>query len=97
MYSRESTGVRGLEKTDPVFYKDNFRKVWRVVEVLRQIAVKYGKTPAQVALNWLITYSPLIVPILVLRSLSMLSIMLVQGVGGSIIVIGGCWMRWVRR
>ena len=24
---------------------------------------KYGKTPAQVALNWLIMYSPLIVPI----------------------------------
>ena len=48
---------------DPIFHPDNFNKVWRLVEELKRIAEKYGKTPAQVALNWLIMYSPLIVPI----------------------------------
>jgi len=37
--------------------------IWRVVMELKRIGARYGKTPAQVALNWLIMYSPLIVPI----------------------------------
>ncbi len=48
---------------DPVFHPENFKKVQRVVEVLKQLSEKYGKKPVQIALNWLIMYSPSIVPI----------------------------------
>jgi len=48
---------------EAVFHPKNFREVYRVVEVLKSVAAKYGKTPAQVAMNWLITSSPVVVPI----------------------------------
>lgn len=48
---------------DPIFHPDNFKNVWILVEELKHIGEKYSKTPPQVALNWLIMYSPLIVPI----------------------------------
>jgi len=48
---------------DPVFHPENFAKVWEVVKLLKSIGEKYGKTPTQVALNWLITASPVVVPI----------------------------------
>ncbi len=47
---------------DEIFHPENLRRIWKVVEVLREVGEKYGKTPAQVALNWLL-YDPLIVPI----------------------------------
>ena len=47
---------------DEVFHPKNFRQVWKVVEVLKEVGEKYGRSPAQVALNWLL-YDPLIVPI----------------------------------
>ncbi len=56
----EFTDVR---RSDPVFHPENFRRVWPAVKLLVKIAEKYGKTPAQVALNWLIIYSENIVPI----------------------------------
>jgi len=52
-----------VRSSDPVFYLDNFKKVWRLAKELKYTGEKYDKTPAQVALNWLIMYSPLIVPI----------------------------------
>lgn len=48
---------------DPIFHPDNFNQVYELVKVLEDVAEKYGKTPAQVALNWLISYSPKVVPI----------------------------------
>lgn len=48
---------------EPVFHPENFEKVWRVVQLLKSTGEKYGKTPVQVALNWLITSSPAVVPI----------------------------------
>lgn len=33
------------------------------MEVIKEVAEKYGKTPAQVSLNWLITSSKVVVPI----------------------------------
>ncbi|MEM1522566.1 MAG: aldo/keto reductase, partial [Thermofilaceae archaeon] len=47
-----------VRAADPVFHPENFRKVWEVVKLLRDIGEKYGKTPTQVALNWLIVSSP---------------------------------------
>ncbi|MEM0344620.1 MAG: aldo/keto reductase [Thermofilaceae archaeon] len=52
-----------VRAADPVFHPENFRKVWEVVKLLRDIGEKYGKTPTQVALNWLIVSSPVVVPI----------------------------------
>ncbi len=52
--------VRG---NDPIFRPDNFMEVYKVVEVLNKIGSKYGKTPSQVALNWIITAYPNMIPI----------------------------------
>ena len=45
------TGARSI---DPRFGKDNLRKIEPVISLLRIIGEKYNRTPAQVALNWLI-------------------------------------------
>ncbi|MEM1596820.1 MAG: aldo/keto reductase [Desulfurococcaceae archaeon] len=52
-----------LRSNEPVFHIENFKKINELIDVLRKLAEKYGKTPAQIALNWLIKYSPTIVPI----------------------------------
>jgi len=57
------TQFKDLRAGDPVFYPENFKQVQRVIDMLKELAEKYGKHPAQVALNWLIMYSPVIVPI----------------------------------
>jgi len=54
------TDVRARE---PVFHPQNFEKVWTLVQLLKKIGEKYGKTPTQVALNWLVMSSPVVVPI----------------------------------
>lgn len=48
---------------EAVFHPENFSQVYKVVEVLVEVGKKYGKTPAQVALNWLVMSSPVVVPI----------------------------------
>ncbi|MEM1872971.1 MAG: aldo/keto reductase [Acidilobaceae archaeon] len=47
----------------PLFSRENYQAILELVEVLREVGARYGKTPAQVALNWLIAYSDAIVPI----------------------------------
>jgi len=54
------TDVRANE---PLFHSKNFENIWRLVELLKNIGEKYGKTPTQAALNWLIMSSPVVVPI----------------------------------
>ncbi len=49
--SKTPTGAR---KLDPRFSKDGLRKIEPVISLLRQFGERYGRTPAQVALNWLI-------------------------------------------
>ncbi|NJM21879.1 MAG: aldo/keto reductase [Richelia sp. RM1_1_1] len=44
----------GARKIDPRFNKDNLQKIEPVISLLRTIGEKYNRTPAQVALNWLI-------------------------------------------
>jgi len=56
----EFTDVRSRE---PIFHVENFKKIYKVVKVLEEIGKKYDKTPSQVALNWLITSYPNILPI----------------------------------
>jgi len=48
---------------EPIFHPENFRKIWPLIEKLREVGEKYGKKPIQVALNWLIMSSPVVVPI----------------------------------
>ncbi|MDJ0734823.1 MAG: aldo/keto reductase [Nostocaceae cyanobacterium] len=44
----------GARKIDPKFSQDGLRKIEPLISLLRQFAQKYGRTPAQVSLNWLI-------------------------------------------
>ena len=48
---------------DPLFHPSNFERVWGVVKLLKEVGERYGKKPVQVALNWLVTSSPAVVPI----------------------------------
>ncbi len=43
--------IRG---NSPLFQSPNVDRIWDVVAVLKELAASYGKTPAQVALRWLI-------------------------------------------
>lgn len=46
--------VTGARKLDPRFSRQGLEKLMPVIDRLTQIGAKYGRTPAQVALNWLI-------------------------------------------
>ena len=45
--------VQGARKLDPKFSASGLSKIEPVIDKLKQLAEKYDKTPAQVALNWL--------------------------------------------
>ena len=53
------TGARQL---DPRFSKGGLEKIAPVIKLLRQLAEKYDRTPAQVALNWLIAQGVVPIP-----------------------------------
>jgi aryl-alcohol dehydrogenase-like predicted oxidoreductase len=44
----------GARRFDPKFSEDGLQKIAPVINLLKQYGEKYDKTPAQVALNWLI-------------------------------------------
>ena len=48
---------------DPLFHPDNLKEILRLVKVLESIAAKINKSVVQIALNWLITASPVVIPI----------------------------------
>jgi aryl-alcohol dehydrogenase-like predicted oxidoreductase len=52
----------GLRRFLPTFNKKAMEAIQPVVELLRQIGERYGKSPSQVALRWLIE-NPLVLPI----------------------------------
>jgi len=54
--------ARGVRKFMPIFMWGGRRKARPLVEILRRISGRYGASPAQVALNWLIA-NPLVLPI----------------------------------
>ncbi len=49
-----SETLRDARRIDPRFSKDGLQKIEPVISLLRQLGEKHGRTPAQVALNWLI-------------------------------------------
>jgi aryl-alcohol dehydrogenase-like predicted oxidoreductase len=55
----EPTGARRL---DPRFSKSGLEKIALVMKVLYQLGEKHGRTPAQVALNWLIAQGVIPIP-----------------------------------
>jgi len=44
----------GARKIDPKFTKEGLQKIAPIISLLRSLGEKYDRTPAQVALNWLI-------------------------------------------
>jgi aryl-alcohol dehydrogenase-like predicted oxidoreductase len=52
-----------VRSREAVFHPDNFKDVWGLVQLINRIAAKYSKSPVQVALNWLVSSSPIVVPI----------------------------------
>lgn len=62
-YELGSLEFKDLRSQEPIFHPDNYSKVWKLVELLRKIGEKYGRKPVQVALNWLIMSSSVIIPI----------------------------------
>ncbi|MEM4717542.1 MAG: aldo/keto reductase [Desulfurococcaceae archaeon] len=63
-YTMESRpDFKDLRSGDPLFHPDNLKKTSELINLLKQVSEKYNKTPSQVVLNWLIKYSPVIVPI----------------------------------
>ncbi len=52
-----------VRRNAALFHPENFRQIYGVVEVLKRIGEKYGKTPAQVALNWLLMASDSVIVI----------------------------------
>jgi aryl-alcohol dehydrogenase-like predicted oxidoreductase len=55
--------ISDVRAGDPLFHPDNYRQILRVAEIVREVAIRLGKTPAQVALNWLLSYSTIVIPI----------------------------------
>ncbi|MEH2142943.1 aldo/keto reductase [Nostoc sp.] len=54
-YTIDSTETpTGARKIDPRFKKEGLQKIAPVISLLRNFGEKYDRTPAQVALNWLI-------------------------------------------
>lgn len=55
--SQHPTGARSI---DPRFSQDGLKRIVPVLSILREIGEKYNRTPAQVALNWLIAQGNII-------------------------------------
>ncbi|UBF24151.1 aldo/keto reductase [Kovacikia minuta CCNUW1] len=60
-YTADSTpSLQGARRIDPRFSARGLQKIAPVINALRQIGDKYQRTPAQVALNWLIAQGSVI-------------------------------------
>ena len=62
-YVEKPPRFEDVRASDPLFHEANFPAVAGFNELLIEIAAKYDKTPAQVALNWLLTTSQTVIPI----------------------------------
>ncbi|MGC9148984.1 MAG: aldo/keto reductase [Sulfolobales archaeon] len=52
-----------VRANDPVFHPENMAKIEPLINLLRDLSKKYNRTPTQIALRWLIQYSPTVIPI----------------------------------
>jgi aryl-alcohol dehydrogenase-like predicted oxidoreductase len=63
-------GTRAKEVPDPAAWSQE--ATWRVLDAVRAVAAEVGKTPAQVALNWLLRKPVVTLPIVGARILTQL-------------------------
>ncbi|MBS2010659.1 MAG: aldo/keto reductase [Cyanobacteria bacterium SZAS TMP-1] len=61
--SPDDFGDDDFRKRDPRFQGDNFTKNMQLVKLVQEIAKKYGATPSQVALAWILRQDESFVPI----------------------------------
>jgi aryl-alcohol dehydrogenase-like predicted oxidoreductase len=62
-YSPDNRPRGDLRENDPLFHPDNLREInSKLIPVIKELSAKYGKSPAQIALNWLIMHDN-VVPI----------------------------------
>ena len=59
----EARQLQDVRSGDPLFMEENYKQILELAAIIKELAEKYGKTPAQVALNWLIGFSDVIIPI----------------------------------
>lgn len=59
----EAASLQDVRSREPLFHPSNYKQLLSLAATLRRVAEKYGRTPAQVALNWLITSSDTVIPI----------------------------------
>ncbi|BAN91056.1 aldo/keto reductase [Aeropyrum camini] len=52
-----------LRSRDAVYHPENYAQILEIAGALKSLAERYGKTPSQVALNWIIGYSENTIPI----------------------------------
>jgi aryl-alcohol dehydrogenase-like predicted oxidoreductase len=58
----KTTPVTGARRLDPRFSESGREKISEIVHLLREIGENYNRTPAQVALNWLIAQGVMPIP-----------------------------------
>ena len=62
-YSPDNRPRGDLRENDPLFHPDNLREISsKLIPVIKELSAKYGKSPAQIALNWLVMHDN-VVPI----------------------------------
>ncbi|MCE4619758.1 MAG: aldo/keto reductase [Desulfurococcales archaeon] len=59
----EAAKLSDVRANDPLFHPENYAQILELAGEIKKLAEKYEKTPAQIALNWLLAYSDTIVPI----------------------------------
>jgi aryl-alcohol dehydrogenase-like predicted oxidoreductase len=55
--------LQDVRRGNPLFRPENYNQIVKLVEAMKEIAEKRGKTLSQVALNFIMTASPVVVPI----------------------------------
>lgn len=61
--SRNLPRFQDVRAGEPVFAPENMAKIEPLINKLRELAQRYNKKPVQIALRWLIQYSPTVIPI----------------------------------
>jgi Predicted oxidoreductases (related to aryl-alcohol dehydrogenases) len=60
----EINNFKDVRRNDAVFLPENYKQILKLADLIKEVAKKYNKTPSQVALNWISSYSKNIVPYL---------------------------------
>mgnify|MGYP001772642352 CR=1 FL=1 len=61
--SKNLPQFKDVRAGEAVFHPENMAKIDPLINLLRELSKKYNRTPTQIALRWLIQYSPVVIPI----------------------------------